>query len=161
MWKWTKRRKVWDPGNQSPIQWSSKWVSVEAMCASQWQSYLPILELAILGAGVKSSRIKCGPSKIWWALAFWNITVGHLSELLEHLETIKDICIENQANKKWRNFRGKKKVWVKNKHNVQTNITDLTKNSDVNIMRRWRKREWWWLWWCKVIWLFNCNIWNK
>lgn len=113
MWKWTKRRKVWDPGNQSPIQWSSKWVSVEAMCASQWQSYLPILKLAILGAGVKSSRIKCGSSKIWCALAFWNITVGHLTELLEHLETIKDICIENQANKKWRNFRGKKNFMSK------------------------------------------------
>ena len=108
-----QRRKVWDPENQNPTQQSSNLVSVEVMCVSQWQRNLPTLELTVLGAGVRSSRIKCGPSKLWCALAFWNITVGQLTELFAYLELIKDICSENQADKKWRNFRGKRKLLYK------------------------------------------------
>ena len=44
---------------------------------------------------------------IWCAIAFGNVIAGHLTELFEHLEKIKDKCIENQAYKTGSNFRKK------------------------------------------------------
>ena len=162
-----QRRKVWDPENQNPTQQSSSLVSVEVMCISQWQSNLSTPELAVLGAWARSSRIKCRPSKIWCALAFWNVTVGHLTELFAYLEIIKDICTENQANKKWRNFREKRKLFYKYNVNSikQTQCADkyywFSQKFRCEYIGKIRKQKGMVVVVMQTDMTFNCNMWNK
>lgn len=102
-------------GKPEPVQRTSKWVSMEAICISHREQ---AVQTRAHYTGCRSEFLQ-NQNKIkfiWCALAFGTIITEHLTELFEHLEKIKDKCIENQANKTWSNFSKKKNcLWVNNK----------------------------------------------
>lgn len=59
------------------------------------------------GGGVSSSRIKCGSSNFSDGFSIWKYNCWSFDKAVWTFEKIKNRYIENQANKKWSNFRKK------------------------------------------------------